>query len=82
MDPFTFNTSASIQFGAGLLSKLGNIVKDNVGNRILLVTDQGMLATGIIDRSLEALSSIGIEVTLYSNVRADPPEKIGSSPLC
>ncbi|MEH6630220.1 MAG: iron-containing alcohol dehydrogenase [Halopseudomonas aestusnigri] len=76
MDPFTFNTSASIRFGAGLLSKLGDIVKDHIGSRILLVTDPGMLTTGIVDRSLEALKSSGVDVTLYSNVRADPPEDI------
>ncbi len=76
MDPFTFNTSASIRFGAGLLSKLGDIVKDHIGNRILLVTDPGMLTTDIVDRSLEALKSSGVEATLYSNVRADPPEEI------
>ncbi len=76
MTPFIFNTSASIQFGAGLLSKLGDIVKTRIGKRVLLVTDPGMLATGIVDRGMEALKSAGIEATLYSNVRADPPENI------
>ena len=76
MTPFTFNTAASIQFGAGLLSSLGDIVKAQIGSRILLVTDPGMLTTGIVDRGLEALKAAGVEATLYSNVKADPPEDI------
>ena len=54
MTPFVFNTSPSIQFGAGLLTQLGEIVKERIGARILLVTDPGMMATGIVERALDA----------------------------
>ncbi|MFD2204196.1 iron-containing alcohol dehydrogenase [Kiloniella antarctica] len=76
MSPFTFNTSASILFGAGQLSKLGDIIKDRFKGRVLVVTDPGMLDTGIVDLCLEALKARDVEAVLYSNVRADPPEEI------
>ena len=76
MKPFNFNTSASIRFGAGLLSQLGDIVKNEIGTRVLLVTDPGMMATGIVDRALASLKSAGVEVTLYKDVKADPPESV------
>ncbi len=76
MNPFVFNTSPSIRFGAGQLSQLGEIVKAEIGDHILLVTDHGIIATGIVDRALAALNSAGIEVTVFSDVQADPPETI------
>ncbi len=76
MTPFTFNTAPSIQFGAGLLAQLGEIVRARIGARILLVTDPGLMTTGIVDRALEALKSAGVEVILFSDVQADPPEAI------
>ncbi|MGH1578452.1 iron-containing alcohol dehydrogenase [Planktotalea sp.] len=76
MNPFTFNTSASIRFGAGLLAQLGEIVKEEIGSRVLLVTDPGMMATGIVDQALASLEGAGVSVTLYKDVAADPPESI------
>lgn len=76
MTPFVFNTSASIRFGAGLLSQLGEIVKASIGTRVLLVTDPGMMATGIVHKALDALKASGVNVTVFQDVEADPPEKV------
>jgi len=74
--PFTFNTAGSLRFGAGLLSGLGDSVKSEIGSRVLLVTDPGMMATGIVERALESLKTSGVAVTLYQDVKADPPESV------
>lgn len=76
MIPFNFNTAASVRFGPGLLSQLGDIVKGEIGTRVLLVTDPGMMATGIVERALTSLKNAGVDVTLYQDVKADPPEQI------
>ena len=76
MKPFNFNTSASIRFGAGLLAQLGEMVVNEIGTRVLLVTDPGMMATGIVDKALASLKGAGVEVTLYQDVKADPPEAL------
>ncbi|WP_275791291.1 iron-containing alcohol dehydrogenase [Pararhizobium gei] len=76
MPPFVFNTSRSIQFGAGALARLGEIARPLIGLRVLLVTDPGLRSTGIVDRALAVLSDAGMEVTLFSDVQADPPEAI------
>lgn len=76
MKPFNFNTSSSIRFGAGLLAQLGEMVVSEIGTRVLLVTDPGMMATGIVDKALASLKSAGVAVTLYKDVKADPPESI------
>lgn len=76
MNPFTFNTSKSIHFGPGLLARLGELVRGQMISRIMLVTDPGMLKTGIVERALTALKDAGVEVTLFSDVAADPPEAV------
>ena len=76
MTPFTFNTSGSLRFGAGLISHLGEVVRSEFGSRVLLVTDPGMLATGLVDKVQESLVKAGVHVTVFSDVVADPPESV------
>ncbi len=76
MSEFTFNTTPSIRMGAGLLDELGNIAADLCGARVLLVTDPGMLATGIVERALKALKKADVTAEVFSDVVADPPEAI------
>jgi alcohol dehydrogenase class IV len=76
MTPFVFNTTKSIQFGSGTLSRLGDLVRAQMGSRVMLVTDPGLLATGIVNRALALLAERGVEVTLFSDVQADPPEAV------
>lgn len=76
MNPFTFNTSASIRFGSGLLSAVGDQAKAALGARVLIVTDPGMIATGLVEKAQSALAKADIEIALYGDVRADPPESI------
>ena len=76
MSPFTFNTTKSIQFGAGSLGRLGDLARATMGTRVLLVTDPGMMKTGIVERALEILKAAGVEAALYDKVEADPPEAI------
>lgn len=74
MDPFTFNTSRSIRFGTGSLGEIGGLVRGQIGARVMVVTDPGMMATGIIDQALASLADAGVEATVFSDVQADPPE--------
>lgn len=73
ISPFTFNTSASIEFGVGALAKLGALTRQRIGERVFLVTDPGMIATGIVDRALKSLKDAAVEARVFSDVQADPP---------
>ena len=76
MNPFTFNTSKSIRFGAGAIAQLGEIVKTEMGNRVMMVTDPGMIATGLVEHALASLSEANMTVEIFSDVQADPPEHV------
>lgn len=72
MNEFTFNTAKSIRFGSGQLELLGDITKTLTDDRLLLITDPGMMATGIVDRAIDILRQSGLEVVLFNEVEADP----------
>ena len=73
MDAFTFNTSASIQFGAGALARIGALAQERLGGRVLVVTDPGMVATGIVERAMGYLGAAGVAAESFADVVADPP---------
>lgn len=76
MTPFTFNTSKSIQFGVGALDQLGALTQKHIGSRVLLVTDPGLMSTGIVDQALALLNAADVTVELFKDVQADPPEAV------
>lgn len=74
--PFVFNTTRSVQFGPGKLQLLGELVRGIAGSRVLLITDPGMLKTGIVERGLKSLEDAGVTASVFSEVEADPPEAV------
>lgn len=76
MTPFNFNTSPSIIFGAGESTKIGEIAKARLGNRILFVTDKGVIGAKLADLALQALKDADCTVTIFDAVVADPPEDV------
>lgn len=58
MSSFVFNTTKSIQFGAGAL---GDLARASLGTRVMLVTDPGMMRTGIVERTVAILREAGVE---------------------
>lgn len=75
MNHFTFNSTKSIQFGVGALASIGDLALRHVGSKVMLVTDVGLVATGIVDQAMASLKAAGILVEVFDEVEADPPEK-------
>lgn len=76
MTPFVFNTSASIIFGSGESVKIGDIARARLGQKILFVTDAGVMKVGLADAALDALRAAGCTVAIFDQVVADPPEQV------
>jgi len=73
---FSFDTVASIRFGAGIFSSLADTAGPLLGDRVLLVTDQGLMATGFPKAAVDALRLLGVEVSVFDKVEADPAETL------
>jgi len=74
--PFVFNTTPSIRMGAGEIENLGNISSAICTGCALIVTDAGMVRTGIVARAEAILQRAGVVVKTYADVMADPPEAV------
>ncbi|MBV1702372.1 MAG: iron-containing alcohol dehydrogenase [Hyphomicrobiales bacterium] len=79
MAPFTFNTSASVVFGEGAVSRLGALAAERMGLKIMIVTDPGIMQNGLLVTALASLKEAGIAVTVFDGVIADPPEDVVKS---
>ena len=62
MTAFNFNTAPRIVFGDGAIARIGEIAAAQLGKRVLLVTDPGLIKVGLIEpachlRQLSGLTS-------------------------
>jgi alcohol dehydrogenase YqhD (iron-dependent ADH family) len=72
MQDFTFHNPTRIEFGSSALSKLGEACRP-FGKRVMIVLGKGSVRrTGLLDRVLEQLESISLEVVLLEGVRPNP----------
>ena len=74
MAQFNFETTPRIICEQNGALRLGELAKSLGIRRLFLVTDAGLVKIGAIDNTLTALSVAGVETTVFSEVRADPPE--------
>jgi len=74
---FEFQTVADIRFGAACLGELPTILISKFkAKRVLVVTDPGLIRAGIIDPLLHNLKAAGLDVEVFDQVLADPPESV------
>lgn len=78
MNDFAFSTVAHIVSELGAAGRLGQHIAQRFPDvrRALLVTDPGFLRTGRMDAPAASLRSAGLDVEIYSQVMADPPEAV------
>jgi len=68
----TFHMPTRVQFGRGVISTLPDEVKAFGASKVMVVTDPGVLATGLIDPILADLKEAGLEVTIFDKVQPNP----------
>ncbi|WP_305966124.1 iron-containing alcohol dehydrogenase [Marinobacter salsuginis] len=81
MSAFTFNTTKSVICEPGAIKRLGEIVKEQMVKKVLLVTDPGLIKAGLLDRATGSLNEAGVEYTLFDGVVADPPVSVVEAAL-
>ena len=60
----------------GVLNRVGELLKDRGIGSTLIVTDNGIVKVGIIERLTNSLKKSGIRFVIFSNVTPDPPESL------
>lgn len=76
MQRFQFQTVPNIIAGLGTIRELHQILQKGKYVRVLLVTDQGMIAQNLHEEVLYIINEAGLDYAIYADVQADPPEHI------
>jgi alcohol dehydrogenase len=61
-----------VEFGAGSLARLGELVAELGGRRAMLVTDPGIEAAGHVARALETFAGTPVEAVVFDGVEENP----------
>ena len=76
MNPFLYSAVSDVLIGPGTSGQLGDLAAGLGITRALLVTDPGIIQFGLLDAASENLRANNIELSIYSDVVADPPESV------
>lgn len=71
MEEFEFYMPTQVVFGRGKVAEIGERAKA-FGQKGLVVTDKGLLSTGLVDRVLESLDKEGISYLVWSDIVPNP----------
>lgn len=76
MTPFSFNTTPRILCEPGASEKLAALAAGLGVQRPCLISDGGIAASGLLEPVQAQLEQASLQVTVFSDVIADPPEAI------
>ena len=69
---FDHTPRTRLVYGAGAVGRVGEIVQELGGERVLLVTDKGIAAAGHAGKIVDLLQGVGLSVALYDESRENP----------
>lgn len=73
---FTFSTTPSLHCGVGSIADLEAMAPSLLGDRVMIVTDPGIVKAGLLPRAVAPLSRSGATVAVFDAVVADPSQEI------
>jgi len=74
LNNFSFELPTRIEYGMGVVQKLPEVLAEYDLKRVLLVTDPGVTAAGLLDPVGESLEKAGIPYAVFSAVDANPKD--------
>ena len=72
MRPFDFYLRTRVVFGEGAFQRLGELSRELGCSRALIVSDAGIVATGLVTRAVAILRDAGSAVTTFHEFDANP----------
>ena len=74
LNSFQFNTTPGLRFGSGQAKNSCKEMSDKLGEKILFITDKGLMSLGLTDPTIKELQKNG-SVEVFDDVEADPSQK-------
>ena len=76
MNSFLYSAVSDVLVGPDTSTQLGDLATAMGIQRALIVTDPGIIKFGLLDGAVANLKANNIELSIYSDVIADPPESV------
>ena len=70
--PFIHNPGARLVFGPDTLDRLGSLIKELGGRRVLLVTDPGVVRAGLAPRACRSMQRESLQYFVFDGVVENP----------
>ena len=74
LNSFQFNTTPGLRYGSGQSKDCCKEISNKLGQRILFITDKGLMSLGLTEQTLKELKKIS-SVEIFDDVEADPSKK-------
>ncbi|MFB6102905.1 MAG: iron-containing alcohol dehydrogenase [Haloplanus sp.] len=68
----TIRSPGHVEYGAGAIAALESFAADRGADSALLVTDENLAASGVIDAPCARLAAAGVDVAVYDGVAPEP----------
>jgi alcohol dehydrogenase class IV len=75
LQPFDYQPLSRVVFEAGGLARLGELVRELGGSRVLLVTDPGLEEAGHPQRAVQSLRDAKLDVVVFDGVEENPTDR-------
>jgi alcohol dehydrogenase len=76
VDPFEFKLQTRLIFGAGSITRLGELARELGFQKTLLVADRGLVSSGHVDEALAPLQAAGITVVRFHDFEVNPDTRM------
>jgi len=63
-------------FGVGAIGQIGDAIKEYGAEKVLVVTDKGLIAAGVADEALNAIRDAGLEVDVFDGTGREAPVSV------
>lgn len=73
LDRWTYRTTPTVVFGRGCLDELPDHVRRIADGPVLIVTDQGLVAAGVVERVTDELARGGVDTEVWDEAEPEPP---------
>ena len=73
LNRWTFRTTPTVVFGRGCLDELPDQVRRIADGPVLIVTDNGLVEAGVVERVTHELARADINVEVWDEVQPEPP---------
>lgn len=70
--PFDFDPRTRVVYGPGTIDQVGQLAQETGATRVLLVSDEGIVRAGHVERAISRLGEAGLVAHVFTDVQPNP----------